>query len=56
MAGGASTCCCTQPRSVSTRASQSAGLIDSIKPAGDVVREIVAAAEEILRSGVSTFP
>jgi len=29
---------------------QSAGLIDEIKPAGDVVREIVAEAEEILRS------
>jgi nitronate monooxygenase/enoyl-[acyl-carrier protein] reductase II len=29
---------------------QSAGLIDSIKPAADVVREIVAEAEEILRS------
>jgi NAD(P)H-dependent flavin oxidoreductase YrpB (nitropropane dioxygenase family) len=29
---------------------QSAGLIDEVKPAGDVVREIVAEAEEILRS------
>jgi NAD(P)H-dependent flavin oxidoreductase YrpB (nitropropane dioxygenase family) len=29
---------------------QSAGLIDEIKPAGDVVQEIVAEAEEILRS------
>jgi nitronate monooxygenase/enoyl-[acyl-carrier protein] reductase II len=29
---------------------QSAGLIDSIRPAGEVVREIVAEAEEILRS------
>jgi enoyl-[acyl-carrier protein] reductase II len=29
---------------------QSAGLIDSIRPAADVVREIVAEAEEILRS------
>jgi nitronate monooxygenase len=29
---------------------QSAGLIDSIKPAADVVREIVVEAEEILRS------
>jgi NAD(P)H-dependent flavin oxidoreductase YrpB (nitropropane dioxygenase family) len=34
---------------------QSAGLIDSIKPAADVVREIVAEAEEILRSRVPTF-
>jgi NAD(P)H-dependent flavin oxidoreductase YrpB (nitropropane dioxygenase family) len=33
---------------------QSAGLIDSIKPAADVVREIVAEAEEILRSRVPT--
>jgi NAD(P)H-dependent flavin oxidoreductase YrpB (nitropropane dioxygenase family) len=29
---------------------QSAGLVDSIKPAADVVREIVAEAEEILRA------
>jgi NAD(P)H-dependent flavin oxidoreductase YrpB (nitropropane dioxygenase family) len=29
---------------------QSAGLIDEVKPAGDVVREIVAEAEEILRA------
>jgi nitronate monooxygenase/enoyl-[acyl-carrier protein] reductase II len=35
---------------------QSAGLIDSIKPAADVVREIVAEAEEILRSRVPTSP
>src|SRR5262245_5889022 len=28
---------------------QSAGLIDEVKPAGDIVREIVAEAEEILR-------
>lgn len=34
---------------------QSAGLIDEVKPAGDVVREIVADAEEILRS-LSTSP
>ena len=34
---------------------QSAGLIDSIKPAADVVREIVAEAEEILRARVPTF-
>jgi NAD(P)H-dependent flavin oxidoreductase YrpB (nitropropane dioxygenase family) len=35
---------------------QSAGLIDSIKPAGEVVREIVAEAEEILRSRLPTSP
>jgi NAD(P)H-dependent flavin oxidoreductase YrpB (nitropropane dioxygenase family) len=29
---------------------QSAGLVDDVKPAGDVVREIVAEAEEILRA------
>jgi NAD(P)H-dependent flavin oxidoreductase YrpB (nitropropane dioxygenase family) len=29
---------------------QSAGLIDSIKPAAEIVRELVAEAEEILRS------
>jgi NAD(P)H-dependent flavin oxidoreductase YrpB (nitropropane dioxygenase family) len=29
---------------------QSAGLIDSIEPAADVVRELVADAEQILRS------
>jgi hypothetical protein len=29
---------------------QSSGLIDEIKPAGDVVREIVSEAEEILRT------
>src|SRR6266702_1903174 len=34
---------------------QSAGLIDSIKPAGDLVQEIVAEAEELLRSGLPTF-
>ena len=34
---------------------QSAGLIDSIEPAGDLVREIVAEAEEILRSRLPTF-
>ena len=34
---------------------QSAGLIDSIKPAADLVREIVAEAEEILRSRLPTF-
>ena len=34
---------------------QSAGLIDSIKPAADVVRDIVAEAEEILRSRLPTF-
>jgi NAD(P)H-dependent flavin oxidoreductase YrpB (nitropropane dioxygenase family) len=34
---------------------QSAGLIDSIKPAADVVREIVAEAEEILRSRLPRF-
>lgn len=34
---------------------QSAGLIDSIKPAAEVVREIVADAEEILRSRMPTF-
>jgi NAD(P)H-dependent flavin oxidoreductase YrpB (nitropropane dioxygenase family) len=34
---------------------QSAGLIDSIAPAADVVREIVADAEEILRSRLPTF-
>jgi NAD(P)H-dependent flavin oxidoreductase YrpB (nitropropane dioxygenase family) len=34
---------------------QSAGLIDSIVPAADVVREIVAQAEEILRSRLPTF-
>jgi NAD(P)H-dependent flavin oxidoreductase YrpB (nitropropane dioxygenase family) len=34
---------------------QSAGVIDSIKPAADVVREIVAEAEEILRSRLPTF-
>jgi NAD(P)H-dependent flavin oxidoreductase YrpB (nitropropane dioxygenase family) len=28
---------------------QTAGLIDSIKPAGEIVREVVAEAEEILR-------
>jgi NAD(P)H-dependent flavin oxidoreductase YrpB (nitropropane dioxygenase family) len=35
---------------------QSAGLIDSIRPAGEVVREIVAEAEEILRSRLPTSP
>jgi enoyl-[acyl-carrier protein] reductase II len=36
---------------------QSAGLIDEIKPAGEVVRELVADAEEILRSlTTSTAP
>ena len=36
---------------------QSAGLIDEIKPAGEVVREVVADAEEILRSlTTSTAP
>ena len=34
---------------------QSAGLIESIKPAAEVVREIVADAEEILRSRLPTF-
>jgi NAD(P)H-dependent flavin oxidoreductase YrpB (nitropropane dioxygenase family) len=34
---------------------QSAGLIDSIKPAAEVVQEIVAEAEEILRSRLPTF-
>jgi NAD(P)H-dependent flavin oxidoreductase YrpB (nitropropane dioxygenase family) len=34
---------------------QSAGLVDSIKPAGDLVQEIVAEAEEILRSRLPTF-
>jgi NAD(P)H-dependent flavin oxidoreductase YrpB (nitropropane dioxygenase family) len=34
---------------------QSAGLIDDVRPAGDVVRQIVADAEEILRSRVPTF-
>jgi NAD(P)H-dependent flavin oxidoreductase YrpB (nitropropane dioxygenase family) len=34
---------------------QSAGLIDSVKPAADVVREIVAEAEEILRSRLPAF-
>jgi len=34
---------------------QSAGLIDSIEPAADVVSEIVAEAEEILRSRLPTF-
>jgi NAD(P)H-dependent flavin oxidoreductase YrpB (nitropropane dioxygenase family) len=34
---------------------QSAGLIDSIKAAADVVSEIVADAEEILRSRMPTF-
>jgi NAD(P)H-dependent flavin oxidoreductase YrpB (nitropropane dioxygenase family) len=34
---------------------QSAGLIESIKPAADVVREIVADAEAILRSRLPTF-
>ena len=34
---------------------QSAGLIDSIEPAGDLVREIVAEAEQILRSRLPTF-
>jgi NAD(P)H-dependent flavin oxidoreductase YrpB (nitropropane dioxygenase family) len=29
---------------------QSAGLIDSVRPAGDVAREIIAEAEEVLRS------
>ena len=29
---------------------QSAGLVDEVLPAGDVVRQIVAEAEEILRS------
>jgi len=33
---------------------QSAGLIDSVAPAGDVVREIVADAEEILRGRAAT--
>ena len=31
-------------------AGQSAGLVDEVLPAGDVVRQIVAEAEEILRS------
>ena len=35
--------------------SQSAGLIDSIKPAADLVREIVPQTEEILRLRVPTF-
>jgi NAD(P)H-dependent flavin oxidoreductase YrpB (nitropropane dioxygenase family) len=34
---------------------QSAGLIESIAPAADVVREIVAEAEEILRARLPTF-
>src|SRR5437588_75393 len=34
---------------------QSAGLIESIKPAAEVVREIVADAERILRSRLPTF-
>src|SRR5207249_2891463 len=34
---------------------QSAGLIDSVRPAADVVREIVAEAEEILRARLPTF-
>jgi NAD(P)H-dependent flavin oxidoreductase YrpB (nitropropane dioxygenase family) len=34
---------------------QSAGLIDSVKPAADIVREIVSDAEEILRSRLPTF-
>jgi len=34
---------------------QSAGLIDDVKPAGAVVREIVAEAEAILRS-LSSVP
>jgi len=33
---------------------QSAGLIDEVKPAADVVRQIVAEAEEILRSLVTS--
>jgi NAD(P)H-dependent flavin oxidoreductase YrpB (nitropropane dioxygenase family) len=35
---------------------QSAALIDSVVPAGDVVREIVREAEEILRSLVAAMP
>ena len=35
---------------------QSAALIDSIVPAGDVVREIVREAEEILRSRLPSLP
>jgi NAD(P)H-dependent flavin oxidoreductase YrpB (nitropropane dioxygenase family) len=34
---------------------QSAGLIDDVRPAGEIVRQIVADAEEILRSRVPTF-
>jgi NAD(P)H-dependent flavin oxidoreductase YrpB (nitropropane dioxygenase family) len=31
-------------------AGQSAGLVDDVVPAGDVVRQVTAEAEEILRS------
>ncbi len=34
---------------------QSAGLIDSVRPAGEVVHEVVREAEEILRSRLPTF-
>ena len=34
---------------------RSAGLIDSVRPAGEVVHEVVREAEEILRSRLPTF-